>query len=78
MDTVGWYGVLAPKNTPPALALRLSHDFNKIMQRPEIQSKMRDFVIHPTGTMPDAFGRLMESEYGIWRGLVTKFGIKAE
>ncbi len=78
METVGWYGVLASGRTSPVIAKRLSRDINQAMQRPEIQARMQELVIRPTGTTPEEFGRLMKAEDKIWKGLITKFGIKAE
>ncbi|RYX90404.1 MAG: tripartite tricarboxylate transporter substrate binding protein [Comamonadaceae bacterium] len=78
MEPVGWYGVFAPASTPRALAARLSRDFNATLTKPDIQAKLRDFVVRGTGTTPDEFSSLLASEDKIWRGLIDKFGIKAE
>jgi tripartite-type tricarboxylate transporter receptor subunit TctC len=78
MEPVGWYGVFAPANTPKALAARLSRDFNATLTKPDIQAKLRDFVVRGTGTTPEEFSTLLVTEDKIWRGLIDKFGIKAE
>ena len=78
METVGWYAVLAPGKTPEALRARLARDFNATLGKPDIQVKLREFVIRPTGTTPQEFATLMAAEDKIWRGLIDRFGIKAE
>jgi tripartite-type tricarboxylate transporter receptor subunit TctC len=78
LEPVGWYGVFAPAGIPKARADKLARDFNAVLTRPEIQVKLREFVVRPTGTTPDEFSRLLAAEDKIWRGLIDKFGIKAE
>lgn len=78
MEPVGWYGVFAPSNIAKPLAAKLSKDFNATLTKPEIQVKLRDFAVRATGTTPDEFSTLLEAENKIWRGLIDKFGIKAE
>ncbi|RYX92198.1 MAG: tripartite tricarboxylate transporter substrate binding protein [Comamonadaceae bacterium] len=78
LEPVGWYGVFAPAGTPKAVVAKLSRDFNTSLTKPDIQAKLKDFVVRGTGTTPEAFAQLIVGEDKIWRGLIEKFGIKAE
>jgi tripartite-type tricarboxylate transporter receptor subunit TctC len=78
LEPVGWYGVFAPAGAPKANVAKLSRDFNATLTKPEIQVKLKEFVVRPTGTTPEEFSLLMVAEDKIWRGLIEKFGIKAE
>jgi tripartite-type tricarboxylate transporter receptor subunit TctC len=42
LEVVGFYGILAPKGTPPEVVNKLSQAFKETLENPEIQKKMID------------------------------------
>src|SRR5690606_31706957 len=41
-QVTGWFGVLVPKATPPAVISRLDTEFSAILKDPSIQEKIRN------------------------------------
>ena len=77
-EIFGWFGLMAPAGTPPALVEQLSGEINKIMTLPA----MRDRVIAdggtPVGTTPAEFQRFVQSEIAKWTRVIKQAGIKGE
>jgi len=59
----GWFGIVGPAGTPGPVIKRLNDEFNLAMRAPEIKAKMvASGLIVPNET-PEAFGKLIRSEY---------------
>jgi tripartite-type tricarboxylate transporter receptor subunit TctC len=74
-ELVGWYGLFVPAGTPKAVGDRIAADVKSVLAQPDIQARMRDLVIEPTGTSPADFVRLMRSDYASWDALIKQFSI---
>lgn len=74
----GWYGVLAPTGTPPAIVARLSRELVAIVSEPEMRSQMAGRGIDAVGTGSDAFAKLIRDETERWHRVVTDANIKVE
>lgn len=74
-----WYGVLAPRHTPPAVVERLNKDFAWALGQPDTRTRLHEsgFEI-AANTTEEWFGRFIKSEIAKWAGVVKKAGIKAE
>ncbi len=73
----GWYGVMAPANTPQPIITRLNSVFVKILSGSDAAKQLSDRGYDPTPTTPDAFGKFMQAEYQRWGKAVKAAGIKA-
>ena len=73
----GWYGLMAPANTPPAIVKQLNGVFVKILSGGEAAKQLSDRGYDPTPTAPEAFGKFMVAEYQRWGKAVKAAGIKA-
>lgn len=74
----GWNGLLAPKGTPKEVVKRLNESIAKIMQLPEMRSKLSVFTYEPY-TMPSAdMAKLIEQEQASWAPVIEKAGIKLD
>lgn len=47
-----WKALCAPAKTPPAIVARLSADLGKIMQMPEVDSKLKALAVKPSYGSP--------------------------
>ena len=75
-ETTVWFGVLAPKGTPPAVIQRLNKEISRIVQLPEIRSKIGDGSNFRTG--PEEFARLISTDYAKWAKVIKDAGVKLD
>ncbi len=77
-DVGGWYGVLAPAKTPPAIVTLLSREIVNALKSPEVGERFAADGSEPLGRTPDDFTAYIKSELAKWARVVKKTGIKAE
>ncbi len=73
-----WFGVFAPKGTPPAVVDRLAAEFDKALQVPDVAAKMQPFAMQPAFAGPAAFRKQWESDYAAYGRVIKTLGIKVE
>ena len=77
-EVVGFYGILAPKGTPPDVASKLSQAFKETLESPDIQKKMIDQGADPAYLNPDQFTKFLNSEMPRWAKAVKQAGAKID
>ena len=77
-EVVGFYGVLAPKGTPPDVANKLSQAFKETLESPDIQKKMIDQGADPAYLNPDQFTKFLNGEMPRWAKAVKQAGAKVD
>lgn len=77
-ETIGWYGVVAPKATPPALLQRLSAAIAHGLQAPEVKERLAVDGSEGVGSTPAEFDRHMASEVARFRKVIRDAGIRRE
>jgi tripartite-type tricarboxylate transporter receptor subunit TctC len=73
-----WFGVMAPKGTPPATIERLNAEVNRFLQEPEMKKNLDAQGMIPSGGTPEKFGQRIRKDYERWLRVVKEAGIKAE
>jgi len=74
----GWYGVLAPAATPPAIIEKLNIAITRILRTPEMHRHLAVDGSEPVGSTPAQFGEHIRSEVAKWRRVIRELGIRAE
>ena len=77
-EVAGWYGMLAPAGTPPAIINKLNRELVRIVHLPDVTAKMALDGSEPVGSSPSEFAAHIKSEVEKWRDLIRKTGIKTE
>jgi len=77
-EVAGWYGMLAPAGTPPAIINKLNREVVRIVHLPDVTEKMAVDGSEPVGSSPSEFAAHIKSEVEKWRDLIHKTGIKTE
>lgn len=78
LATEGWMGVLAPRDTPPAIVERLNRAINKVLAIQAVRDAFRDRgVAVATGT-PDQFADFIKAEVKQWTAVVRASGVQVE
>ncbi|WP_428851356.1 tripartite tricarboxylate transporter substrate binding protein [Imbroritus primus] len=78
-DATGWYGIVAPRNTPPQIVERLHKAIDKAMADPafQAQAKKQGVELAPAMT-PRAFSERIQKDIEQYRTLIRETGITAE
>ncbi len=77
-DIVGWYGLLAPQKTPPAIVNKLAGAVLDALKKPEFQERLRVLGADPIGTTPREFGVFLVEQNEKFRKLVDAAGLRAK
>ena len=78
LEVVGFYGILAPKGTPPEVVNKLSQAFKETLESPEIQKKMIDQGADPAYLNADQFTKFLTAEMPRWANAVKQAGAKLD
>jgi tripartite-type tricarboxylate transporter receptor subunit TctC len=77
-EAVIWLGLIAPKNTPPAIVSRLNAEVTKIVARPDVQADWgKQGAVAMTMT-PDMFQRYLADDIVKWERIVKLSGARAD
>ena len=78
LDVVGFYGILAPKGTPPDVTNKLSQAFKETLESPEIQKRMIEQGADPAYLNADQFTKFLAIEMPRWAKVVNQAGAKLD
>jgi tripartite-type tricarboxylate transporter receptor subunit TctC len=73
-----WYGMSAPKNTPPAIVEKLNKEINAAIADPGMKARLAAIGGEPLPGSPAEFGKLIADETEKWGKVVRAAGIKPE
>ena len=77
-EAIGWFGLLAPAATPPALVEQLSAEVAKAMASPAMRERALQEGATPIVSTPAEFQRFVQGEIVKWTKIIQTAGIKAE
>jgi tripartite-type tricarboxylate transporter receptor subunit TctC len=75
---VNWYGLIAPKKTPPAVITRIAADTGKVMQEAEMKNRLLSDGSEAVTSTPSAFAERIQSDTRLWSAVIRQAGIKGE
>src|SRR6185437_3847831 len=71
-ESVGWFGLLAPAHTPPAIVAKLNKAVVGIMGEKDVIDRMAALGAEPEPQTPDEFARYINTDVAKWDTLVTE------
>jgi tripartite-type tricarboxylate transporter receptor subunit TctC len=77
-EGVGWYGLAAPTNTPPAIIDRLNRETNAALANPEFKKKLAALGVDPIVATPAEYTRFIADEVDKWAKVIRYAAIKPE
>ena len=77
-NAAGWYGPLAPKNTPRAITGKLRESLLQAMRQPQVKERLTEIAVEVIGSTPDEFTALMRQELATWGKVVEAAGLKGK
>jgi tripartite-type tricarboxylate transporter receptor subunit TctC len=77
-EVSAWFGVAAPKATPPEIVNRLNREINAGLADPKLKTKIADLGGTPLVVSPAEFSKLVADEVEKWAKVVKFAGVKPE
>jgi tripartite-type tricarboxylate transporter receptor subunit TctC len=77
-DMDSWAGIVAPARTPPAIVQRLNTELRKILDDPDVKSKLGNVGFEAFSSSPGEFGDFIKVQLGKWGKMVKDAGIQPE
>jgi tripartite-type tricarboxylate transporter receptor subunit TctC len=76
-EAVGWYGIAAPKNTPPDVIELLNKRINEALRDPEIRNRLAELGVGVGSGSPGDFAAFIAAETEKWAKVVSFAGTTA-
>jgi tripartite-type tricarboxylate transporter receptor subunit TctC len=73
-----FYGMSAPKGTPPEIVARLNKAVNEVLKDPKLIARFADIGGVPKPMTPEEYGKLIASETQKWRKVVEFAGVSVD
>ena len=73
-----WYGVLAPKGTPPEVVARLNREIAAVLRQPAVAKSFESQGMVPASSTPAEFGTLIQKDTQRWADVVRRGNITAD
>ena len=73
-----WFGLFAPKGTPPAVVQQINADIKKILADKDVMEKFAVLGAEPYDTTPQEFTAILHSDIKKWAVVVKSSGASAE
>lgn len=75
-SSLGWFGMFAPKDTPPAVVERISGDMRKVLESDDLKKRLAEQGAEPQPTTPAEFRDFVNADIRKWLDLAKQAGIK--
>jgi tripartite-type tricarboxylate transporter receptor subunit TctC len=77
-ESTGWFGIVAPAATPPAVLARLQSDLQAVLTDPAVMAQARAIGVELTPMSSAEFGRFIASETAKWADVIKRSGTKLD
>ena len=74
----GWYGMLVPAGTPPAVIAALQDGASKALKARDVNERLSNEAAEIVASTPPQFGAFIKAETDKWAGVIKKAGLKPE
>ena len=71
-----WYGIAAPKGTPPEIVGKLNQAVNTVLADPKLQARLAELGGEPMPMAPAEFGKLVADETEKWAKVIQTANIR--
>ncbi len=71
----GWFAVLAPAKTPPAIMAQLNKEINRILAMPDVKASLAADGAEPAGGTPEQLAESIRAGSAKWGRLIRELGI---
>lgn len=76
MEAAGWYGVLAPRDTPVPVRAKLNSELNRALSISALRERLAQQGTEALGTTPAEFTAKIHEEWDKWGKVISTAGLK--
>jgi tripartite-type tricarboxylate transporter receptor subunit TctC len=69
-ENLGWFGLMAPAGTPPAVIDKVHRDTAKALEAADLRKRFDDLGMAPVGNPPTEFAKAIRDESGRWAKVI--------
>ena len=73
-----WFGLFAPKGTPPAVIRQINADIKKVLEDKETMDKFATLGAEPFDSTPQEFAAMLHADIAKWAAVVKSSGATAD
>jgi tripartite-type tricarboxylate transporter receptor subunit TctC len=77
-EASSWYGIGAPKNTPPEIVDRLNKEINAALADPKMVARLSELGVSPIVGSPADLGKLIADDTEKWGKVIRAANIRPE
>jgi len=77
-EAISWFGLLAPKGTPPEVVQKIQRDVAQVLKDPDVQQKIQALGADPGGMSPADFQARIRREIELWNRVARAAKIQPE
>ncbi len=71
-ENLGWFGLMAPAGTPPAVIDKVYRDTAKALEGADLRKRFDDIGMAPVGNRPEEFGKAIKEESVRWARVIRE------
>ena len=71
-ENTGWFGIVAPRGTPPELIDRMYQDVKKALGDTQMKARFFAMGLAPVGNSPAEMAKALKEETGLWAEVVRE------
>ncbi len=75
---VAWFGVVAPPNTQPRIAARLSGAIADVIKLPDVAKRLADLSADPVANTPAQMAAFMKEDAARWRTVIRSANVRLD
>jgi tripartite-type tricarboxylate transporter receptor subunit TctC len=77
-DAIGWHGILAPANTPPAIVKKLNTEIVEALKDPDTRALLEKQAMQTVGNSPQAFANFIKQDIAIWKEVADQAKVEVK
>jgi tripartite-type tricarboxylate transporter receptor subunit TctC len=77
-EVLGWFAIMAPAKTPPAVLAMLNAELNKMVEKPAVVTRYRELGAEPMSATAEQAAAYIQAEQAKWGKVIREAGIKAQ
>jgi tripartite-type tricarboxylate transporter receptor subunit TctC len=74
----GWYGVLAPRNTPRPVVAKLRDTLLSALNIPHVKERLTEIAVEVSVSTPEEFSNRLRAEMATWAKVIQAAGLKGK
>jgi tripartite-type tricarboxylate transporter receptor subunit TctC len=76
--SITWFALVAPPNTPAALAERINHDTLDVLSSPDMRDRLHDLSLDPGATTRADTAKFFAEETALWSQVIKQAKIEPQ